>query len=176
MSLSSTSCSTVWSDSKNRPEYQGVDEKIQPLVKEYLWLSDQNHIVFYNTVTIGFKKLKFPIIGMCNYGGNFREIDIDPDFWAEAKASDRLALVFHELTHCYCNRSHDWGKGEKYPDTELARIAQAKNWVQNGGKRPGRYEDGCPTSLMYPVVLDTDCTLEHYQDYVKEMFNRCEPW
>lgn len=159
------------------PEYQGVDSRLQPLANEFTWLSKQNNIEFHSFVTMGLKKIDAGnVVGICTYGADFREIDIDIDFWNNAVPTERLAVVFHEMTHCYCGRPHDWGTGTKYPETEKDRIKEALDWAANGGPRPGRYDDGCPTSLMYPIVVGADCVLLHYDEYTKEMFNRCEPY
>lgn len=115
-------------------------------------------------------------VGLCTYGPDWHEIDIDSDFWNRHDSSERLALIFHELTHCYCNRDHDWGSGIMYLDTEKERIAEAEEWQITGGLKPGRFDDGCPYSLMYPIVVDSDCLLGHYSEYISEMFNRCRPY
>lgn len=172
-----TSCSTFFPGVKFRPEYQGVDPRVQGLVDEYIWLSKQNHIAFGKTVTVGFKKInRGNVIGVCTYGDDFREIDLDIDFWENTEPFERMALAYHELTHCYCTRDHDWAEGKEYPETEAKRIAEALEWRKKGGERPGRFEDGCPTSLMYPVIVEKDCVMSHYQHYVDEMFERCDPY
>lgn len=171
------SCSTFFPEVKFAPLYQGVDPKLQYLVDEWLWLSKQKHLIFTHNVIIGFKKInQGAAIGLCTYGVGWHEIDIDTDYWKKASAANRLEIVFHELTHCYCNRNHDYGNGIKYPAEESARIAQALDWVKNGGELPGRLEDGCPSSIMYPVALEDDCIWHHYNSYVSEMFNRCRPF
>lgn len=162
---------------KLTPEHKGVDPRVQKYVDEYMLLSMQNNIQFYNKVTIGFKKIKDGnVIGICTYGGFFREIDIDIDYWNNSTKVEQMALIFHELTHCYCGRSHDYGENLEYPETEMARIARALQWKIEGGPRPGYWDDGCPFSLMYPVVVDDNCLLAHYAEYTAEMFDRCEPW
>jgi hypothetical protein len=162
---------------KFRPEYPGVDPKVQNIVDEYMYLSKQDHLEFYNTVTIGFKKLNSnDVIGVCTYGLGFREIDLDTTYWNESTNTSHMALLFHELTHCYCGRDHDYSDGIKYPKTEAARLVQALQWKIRGGERPGYWDDGCPISVMHPVILDDICMLSHYSEYTKEMFNRCQPW
>lgn len=163
--------------SKHHPEYVGVDPKVQTLVDEYMWLSKQNHVEFKHKVTIGFKVInEGAAVGLTSFGWSFREIDIDSTYWDHATKTSRMALVFHELTHAYCGRDHDYGNGTKYPDTEEKRIHEAMEWVVKGGPRPGYWDDGCAVSLMYPVVLEDDCILEHYQEYTKEMFDRCDAY
>lgn len=143
-----------------------------------MWLSKQYNITFTRPVTIGFKKIKRGnAVGMCTYGGNWREIDIDIEYWLNNHSSaEKLALLYHELIHCYCTRGHDYGEGKDYPEGVQARIDRALRWLKEGGERPGYWDDGCPTSLMYPVVIEQDCMLRHYHEYIKEMFDRCIPW
>lgn len=169
-------CATI--EPKHFPEWVGVDPRAVLIVKEYKELAKIQGIEFKNDVTIGFKSIKENnTIGLTTYGGKWREIDIDVDYWNKASNLSRYTLLFHELTHAYCKRSHNYGNGTEYPETEKARIKEAIEWQKREGKKPGRYEqDSCPTSLMYPVVLDDQCMLKHYDDYIKEMFNRCIPW
>jgi hypothetical protein len=162
---------------KIAPEYKGVDPRAQNIVSEYLELSRLNHIIFHNPVTVGFKNIQHgDVVGVCHYGGYFREIDVDINYWNNSTTLSHLALLYHELTHCYCTRDHDYGKEKKYPETEAARIVQAIQWKVNGGERPGHWDDGCPVSLMYPIVVDDDCMQAHYAEYTQEMFDRCEAW
>jgi hypothetical protein len=171
-----TSCGSV-NLGKLRPEYEGVDPRVQPLVDEYKALAKMNGIRFYNKVSIGFKKInRGNTVGVCNYGSFFREIDVDIDFWLNSTNMSRLALVFHELSHCYCTRKHDYGKDKNYPETALERLERALIWKVQGGEKPGYWDDGCPKSLMYPVIPDDECLMKHYQEYVLEMFDRCKPW
>jgi hypothetical protein len=171
-----TSCGSV-NLGKMRPEYQGVDPRVQSLVDEYHALAKLHGVRFYNKVSIGFKKINHGnVVGVCNYGGFFREIDIDIDYWNNSTPTARLSLVFHELTHCYCERIHDYAAGRTYPENSFERLHEAVLWKLVGGERPGFWSDGCPQSLMFPVVVDTHCVNAHYQEYISEMFARCEAW
>lgn len=166
---------------KLQPEYEGIDRRVLWLYKEYMYLSAENNVTFYNPITIGFKDIGVDgedgkVVGVCNYGVNFREIDLDKQFWEESSVYEKMALFFHEMTHCLCHRGHDYGHKKKYPATNFDRIVEALEWKIKGGPKPGRFDDGCPTSLMYPSVIDEDCFAAHYPEYVKEMFDRCKPW
>lgn len=172
--VSLATCSTQ--NFRLKPEHKGVEPKLQAIVDKYMDLSKQNDIRFYNKVSIGFKKLDSPAVGVCWTGGWFREIDIDPDYWKEITNLSKQTLLFHELTHCYCGRPHDYGKSKRYPESEEARLKQAIVWIVEGGERPGFWEDGCPVSIMYPVVIDDFCMRAHYGEYMTEMFDRCKPW
>lgn len=161
-------CSCCKPHIKIRPEYKGVDPILGSLVDEYIDLANQNGIVFDNKVTIGFKDIgNGTIVGLCTFGGWFREIDIDKDYWNKTGSLSHLVLVWHELTHCYCSRIHDYGEGKIYSN---------KEWIFGTRDAPGYYSDGCPITIMYPQVLDDTCTESHYSDYIKEMFDRCIPY
>jgi len=170
------SCARAEVSVKTAPNYVGVDPKVRTLVDEYFELSTRNHIKFDNVVTVGFSKIDAvtDAVGLCTYGAYFREIDIDPDYWNKLNSLAKKALLFHELTHCYCSRSHDYGNGTQYASTSEERIREVKEW--NGGPKIGRYDDACPLSLMYPIAMDSACFLAHYSDYLTEMFNRCAPY
>lgn len=68
-----------------------------------------------------------------------RGVAVDPVFWAGAVERKRKALIYHELTHCIYRIGH---RGKTYPD-------------------------GCPQSLMNPILPTLECLeryeLEYYQ-------------
>lgn len=163
---------------KIHPDYTGVDPRAQPIVNEYVWLSKQNHLDFDKPVTIGFKKINYKtVIGLCTNAWRWREIDLDIDYWNNSSYTSHVALLFHELTHCYCGRIHDYADGKKYPENTEDRIKDALDWFNKKGPTiPGYLEDGCPSTFMYPEILDDSCTLTHYDYYIHEMFDRCDPW
>lgn len=160
-----------------KPEFTGVDPKLQGYILEYKKLAKTQGIDFENDITIGFKKInKGTIIGLTTYGGDFREIAIDELFWSVSSSLQKTALLYHELTHALCTRSHDYTKGKEYPATEEDRLKQATSWTKPGEAIPGYYYDGCPLTFMYPTILDDYCIKTYYNNYIKEMFERCSPW
>jgi hypothetical protein len=162
---------------KEKPDYVGVDERVQYLLDGYKSLSAENNIHFTHEVTIGFKKInEGDVVGLCTYGKHFREIDLDLEFWERADKVARFALVFHELTHCYCTRSHDFADGREYPKYMIEEIMTVVLSRVRAGQRAGFYEDECPTSLMYPYIVQDYCVRNHYPDYIKEIFERCDPF
>lgn len=162
-------CATI---GKTSPKYKGVDPKVQNLVNEYKSLAKIQGITFKNNVTIGFKNIKDKYtVGLCTYGNGWREIDIDEGYWEFTSDITHLVLVFHELGHCYCRRRHDFNHKD-YPDVdEIIKLAKNK---KIGGD--GYYSDLCPKSLMYPMILEDDCVLAHYNDYITELFSGCQPY
>lgn len=169
-----TSCSSV--KTKPFPEYGGVDPKLEPFVVEYKKLAQDQGITFNKQVTIGFKRInEGSVIGTCTYGMGWREIDIDEGFFNSASKTTQRSLLMHELNHCYCDRPHDYGNGEKYPEHE--NVESKFVGVLHEEKGNGFYPDGdCPTSFMYPTVLNDYCAMAHYEELNKELFNRCKPY
>ena len=145
------------------PEFKGVDPRVSKYVDEYLRLAKENGIEFDGKVTIGFKDINDELtIAQCNYGSFFREIDIDNTIWNRHSEITRLVTILHELSHCYCDRDHDWGDGREYDKKK------------NDGV--GFFSDGCPMSILYPVIVEDRCVSGHYDFYTKEMFHRCGAW
>lgn len=146
------------------PHYTKVDPRALSVVNEWLSLAKQHGLKFSQTVNVGFTNIgKENIIGQCNYGLGFNEIDIDFIYWTYVDNTiTNQTLMLHELTHCYCDRSHDYGKNLNYT-------------TDDSNDKNGFLEDGCPKSIMFPYVLDNNCFLTHYAYYVDEMFERCDP-
>jgi hypothetical protein len=161
-----TSLSTC-SSTRLTPRYKGVDPGLIEYSADYIRLAKERGIKFDTIVTMGFNDLPYPVIGRCYYSLGFREIDIDRNFWKNASEITRMALVLHESSHCYCGRPHDYGAGKEYP--EAAKLSSMN-------KVEGFFPDGCPLSLMFPEIVDDGCVMYHYQDYIEELFQRCEPY
>ena len=167
VSLLSLSCCRV--QVRVTPQYVGVDPRAKQYVDEYLLLSARYHIGFSHNVTLGFTRIEEKhIAGLTYYMGFSREIDIDVNYWDHATDFSRRILVWHELTHAYCGRGHTYGDDKEYSDDP-----------QDAAKRipaDGFYPDGCPVTVMFPSVLPDICAYYHYWDYIKEMFQHCEPF
>ncbi len=173
-----TSCAVVTVDNPYTPRFKGVDVELTPYENRFFDLAVQSGIHFRNQVTMGLAILNNGAeVGECQYGVGWREITIDSTYWNRASEIERTVLILHELGHCYCGRDHDYGNGIAYPESIRARTEEYQNWLKYGGPRPGRYDaDSCPLSLMYPAVLDADCYLTHYYEYIQELFNRCKAY
>lgn len=151
------------------PHQKGVNPILTPYVDRWLGLAKNNGLEFKNTVNIGFKKVTIDgAVGLCYYGSKFREIEIDPEYWNRISYISKTVLVWHELSHCYCKRDHDYDKDKVYPTP--------KEIESQGKKIEGYYKDKCPLSLMYPIVVDELCFVMHSDDYAREQFQRCEPY
>lgn len=134
-------------------------------------LSAGKHIIFNKKVKIVFSNIKeADAVGLCKYSVPYREIVFDKNYWEKSTKITRLALVFHEMIHCFCGRKHDHN-GLPYEEPKTSNIA-----CKLSEDSSGRYfEDECPTSIMHPVVLSDSCMLSHYNYYVEEMFDHCNP-
>lgn len=154
------------------PEFKGIHADLQPYHDRWIKLAKEHKLSFKRKVSIGFKKIDDKsTIGRCWYLFNRREIEVDPRFWDYASEAGREALMYHELTHCFCGRDHDYGKKKSYPENSLeSKVCTVES------DHPGFFEDGCPLSMMHPRILDEMCYLSHYQHYIDEMFERCETW
>lgn len=157
------------------PKYDGVDPRAVDLTNEWLALAKDRGITFNHTVSIGFTNIPDSrIIGQTSYGFGFNEIDLDSMFWLTATSVSKMSLLFHELTHAYCDRAHTYGNNESYPEVDklgddIKKMDSEKKAI------PGYYEDYCPYSLMYPEIVTDWCMKTHYNEYVVEMFTNCEP-
>lgn len=153
------------------------NQEISDIIKEYHTLAQSHGILFKNTVSIGIANIdKSVAIGTCFYGPNFREITIDRDFFHSAPYLEKKSLVFHELTHCYCDRSHDFDEGTRYPDASLGYMFESMFYTKTHNKHDGYLPDLCPKSIMRPQIVKEYCFQKHHDWYIKEMFNRCNPY
>lgn len=157
-------------DIRTEPHYKGIDKRVENLVNQYKVLAAKNGIFFSHVVTIGFTNIQDKnTLGITHFGSNFREIDVDTAYWNNASEISRKTVLFHELTHSYCGRSHDYGYMKPY-STGLLRVV--KVFQPSAGFLP----DSCPLSIMYPYILEDYCMEIHYDYYIHEMFSRCDPY
>lgn len=147
------------------------------LTQEYVNLAAGRNVYFTNNpFSIGFKTIdERNVIGVCTWRAFSRNVLIDPSFWADATETTRKILVFHELTHCLCNREHDYGDSIPYLDPQIEKIVKNSR-LDLSSVRSGYFNDGCPVSIMHPVMIHDGCTELHEEEYLKEMFNHCNPW
>lgn len=160
---------------KKAPEHVGIDPEFMPIMRLYKDFAEDRHIKFTNPVTIGFSNIRRGnVVGVCTYGKNFREIDIDRKFWKRSSKIARKTLLLHEITHCFCARGHDYAEGKVYvdPEEDLFDFSHVPFFQ----KRPGFFLDGCPISIMYPYIVDDQCVRDHSKEYSNEIFERCRPY
>jgi len=166
-----------WHKPKTKPQHIGIDKEILSFRQMYALDAATNGITFSKPVTIGFNSIKRQkgkptVIGLCTYGKNFREIDVDIKYWKESTWTSKRTLIYHEMTHCFCGRLHNF-RGGTYPESdEIEKMGMAKFYMV----QPGYLADGCPMSIMYPYVLSDDCVNKHWDMYDDEMFDDCNPY
>lgn len=163
-------------DRRVLPKHDGVAEAAQKYVDEWIELSKQNNIAFRNKATLGFTKItEEKVIGICYYGLTFREIEIDRDYFVASQEIVKKALIFHELTHCYCTRGHTHSKGIVYPDNILSVIINSAQKIAPWciKKQEGYFDDYCAKSIMHPTIQSQLCLERHWDHYIKEMFDDC---
>ena len=166
--LAIVSCADLFLTVRKIPNYKDVDPAFISYYNEFMDLATLHGVKFSHNITMGFTDIKQEhVVGITNYGVGFREIDIDSTFWWSASRTSRVVLEFHELTHAFCGRDHDY-HGESYGDGEDAR--------KNHPKKDMVFEDGCPRSIMYPLVLDDRCFVDHYNELTSEMFEGCNAY
>jgi hypothetical protein len=166
---------SAFSSSRIVAKYKGIDGEFANFNNEYRYLAKTHGILLDNQINIGFSEIdqkRFNlktgrVIGMCIYGATFREIEIDKEYWDNASETTRMVLIYHELTHCACGRDHDYNRKPYGDGTENKRDPKNIN---------GYFKDGCPRSVMFPFILEDSCTLSHYDQYIDEMFDRCEAY
>ncbi len=160
-----------WGRTKKQPDHVGIEKEIVAFEIMYDFEARIRGIKFKTPVTIvvssfKMKKGKGTVVGLCTYGKNFREIDINMQYWHKSTWMTKRTLIYHEMTHCFCGRFHTWSGGE-YPDAE--KMPKAPLQV-------GLLGDGCPASIMYPIVVSDDCVAKHWDMYDSEMFDGCNPY
>jgi hypothetical protein len=157
------SCAILLRDTRPIPKYNGVDPKAEPLVDEWLSLAEIYGLKFDKSVTVGFMDIdRTGVVGQTNYSLFFREIDLDKTYWEYFTITSRTVLVWHEMTHAYCDRGHDYGPGKEYKKDDKSG--------------DGFFGDNCPRSLMYPYIIEDSCFLSHGAEYVEDMFQNCDPY
>jgi len=116
-------------------------------------------------------------IGTCNFPflGKAGAIRIDPKFWGQATDWQKKGLMWHELGHCACTLGHT---------VELSEL-EAGNWflrlLERWGLRTKRQDhlylaDGCPKSLMFPLIPSDSCLQKHWDLYETEIAQQCRPF
>ena len=123
----------------------------------------------FRKVTIRFGDLEDSKTGLCEFipiwGHSI--ITIDRQFWKNKDEYKKKELMYHEFGHCICGIAHTWEYGA-YPEADGST-------KPSGNESEGFFLDGCPQSMMFPYELDTDCVIKHWEEYKKDIYNRCYP-
>ena len=120
--------------------------------------------------SIRFGSLDGSAVGLCVYipVWGHSMITVDKSVWENYGEFQKKNLIYHELGHCICGLGHSW---------EFGGYAEAGSdgVFQSFSRDDGFFEDGCPLSGMFPYVMDEDCAKKHWDDYTKDLYNRCYP-
>ena len=162
------SCSTL----RFARKHDGIDYRVKPYI---------DHFVKSSNGKMTYEDLEDVSIGFVDYTegernaavcwplGYLTEIDISRRWWFDMSSSlQKMELIYHELGHCVINRVHTKSKyGEDY-------VTRFENYLFELGilKELNDLKDGCPSSIMNPIVLDERCIIKHYNYYVDEFFNK----
>lgn len=167
------SCATVNVDREDRKTFSKSDPTIQAYVNDFL--KKANTVLPKSKrikLTSGFVEFKGDTVGECTtYTDHTGEIRIDRSAFDHYSEIQKRVLIFHEATHCFCGRKHT----HKYGMYKASPVDPIGETDEKTLKHLGYYSDLCPTSIMYPRVLDADCALSHWADYEKEMLEGCQP-
>lgn len=88
---------------------RNIDPELDPYVKSYISLIESQcpgKFKYNHQFNVTFGKLTYPTIGLCFSPFDTRSITIDPDNWQNESDSGKLALMYHELSHCILNKKH----------------------------------------------------------------------
>jgi hypothetical protein len=143
--LLTTACSEY--KQKDPRSIVGIDQQ----VASYVEMFESFYGKKIGDISIGFAPIDGSIIGRCTIWSNgFRQITLDPEYWAQSSERSRIGLVFHELGHCKLNRDHN-------NDT----------FYYSGTSISGRV----PSSLMNQYNFFSDFYAELENFYTQELFN-----
>lgn len=154
-------------------KFKNVDPELQFYIDKYeQQLKQKNkNIQKFPKLTAGFGRLENNNVGTCTqlFGGNV-EIEIDSFYWRSVSEKEKLALIYHEATHCICDRHHNHKLG-KYPEADS--LDNPNKLDAQDLEKNGFFSDRCPTTLMYPEMPSTVCLSAHWDEYVSEIFSTC---
>lgn len=166
--LSFNSCS-VFNSFRITKQYPNIEHDFIQYI-DYFVVSSDGKVTWddFDNFTMGFSQYPSDsnVIGTCYPLLN--EVSINQDWWEYSSTPNkRLAVVFHELGHCILKRNHT-----AMPDNDgFVHILETIAFKFGFLKEKSTIKDGCPASIMNPVVLSDECLDWHYRYYIKELFN-----
>lgn len=129
------------------------DKEFIPYIERFAADTNQPLDKILKTNSIAFTEIETPdekknemyvIIGQCNLAT--LGVSIDRSNWKTESIQTKTALIHHELGHCYCLIGH--------VEAEL--------------------KDGCPDSIMNPLLPSEACLEKHWDRYIDDLKDRCE--
>lgn len=88
---------------------RNIDPELKPFVDSYISLIESQcpgKFKYNHQFNVRFGKLEYPVIGLCFSPFDTRNITIDPNNWQSESDSGKLALMYHELSHCILDKNH----------------------------------------------------------------------
>jgi hypothetical protein len=163
-------CSCANSGLSFRKKYKGIHPKFTHYVEEFIKESKgkitKNDL---KSISMGFKTYPANVgaVGTCNLLTG--EIDVSKEWWNSYYRSyaEKYELIFHELGHCVLYRGHTQIKYSKGFIGWLEKLLFELGIFEN----KAHLKDGCPSSFMHPYVLDSFCTIKHFNYYMRELFS-----
>jgi len=146
----------------------GISPLLKPYVDDFITLSKGKVTAAdVQSIPINFETLSGNTIGICfKFMSGTKEIIIDPDYFKDIPFIKKKQLIFHELVHCVCNRSHSSSDGDYESFNKEFRFFDPNNIA-------GYFKDLCPKSIMHPEALNQVCLERRWDYYMEEMFNGC---
>ena len=128
---------------KERPEITETNPVFKPYIQEF-----NEYYGLPTWVPVGFATLEEGIAGTCwttKVGGVILSayIEIDSEYWFTISELQKRNLIIHELGHCVLDRD----------DIPLNSV------------------EICPSSFMSERIMYDFCLEQHFDEYVKEMFD-----
>lgn len=154
---------------------------IDPVFLPYVHLFESYLGRSIGDIPIQFVSLENTTVGVCamwNY--QWREIKIDPNFWAHAYDDDeRMSVIFHELGHCVLNRGHlntAWTYTNSYgpwfvPISFMNQYAFFNHYPPYPDLKSYYINELFHPAPGSPTIFNTENKEVHYTD-TKEIFNR----
>ena len=146
-------------DKVNNPDIDSFVEEFKSLAESFNYPLE-NYIIY--TKITDLKSASTHILGQCHIYGNDRLVLVDQAFWQTASEDHKRSLVFHELGHCYLNRSHRTlyyqGTTAHYDQGLIPfwDYATHANW---------------PLSLMHRSLVSDDKFRHEFEFYSRELFD-----
>jgi hypothetical protein len=125
---------------------------------------------------LGWERFKGGTIGLCYYPmfGNKGKIEIDTNFWVQASETKRRGLMWHEFGHCVCGLGHSVEIEQLEPNWLIKFLHRLG--VKTARNRGFYLNDGCPKSLMHPLLPSEECLEKHWESYKSQIIKSCRPF
>lgn len=160
IALAQKNTSIVKNTKEAAPDVKEFVEDYKKLMKGIL---DEKVV---DSVKITMTDLPKPKVGLCWPGQDPKKIQLDIRGWESYDHIKKEVLIFHELGHCTCGLDHNHFTGNYRKETGVPEKKEDR-------LNSGFLEDGCPTSIMHPILISRECYARHRDHYRYELHLRC---